>query len=43
MKGLDINGEIEDPYIVAQCLTNGLLLSSCDRLNEILVNPEGEI
>ena len=43
MKGLDINGDIEDPYLVAQCLTNGLLLSSCDRLNDILMNPDGGV
>lgn len=43
MKGLDINGDIDDPYLVAQCLTNGLLLSSFDRLDNMLVNPEGGI
>ena len=42
MKGLDINGDIDDPYLVAQCLTNGLLLSSCDRLSDILVGLGGD-
>lgn len=34
--GLDFSGEIDDPLLVAQSLTNGLTISSFNKLEEIL-------
>ncbi len=41
MNGVDFTGEIEDPLLVAQSLTNGLTISSFDKLEEILIEGEG--
>ena len=42
IKGLDINGDIDDPYLVAQSLTSGLLYTSCERLGNMIINDGGD-
>ena len=40
IEGIDFSGEIDDPLLVAQSLTNGLTISSFNKLEEILTGGD---